>query len=62
MVVLNEMSRFHLAAEALRCVPRLGGRGAELVAQCEARIAAANAYAHEHLEDEADVRDWVWTD
>jgi xylulose-5-phosphate/fructose-6-phosphate phosphoketolase len=62
MVVLNEMSRFHLAAEAIRRVPRLGDRAPALVAECEARIAEANAYAHEHFEDQPEIRDWVWTD
>jgi xylulose-5-phosphate/fructose-6-phosphate phosphoketolase len=62
MVVLNEMSRFHLAAEAIRRVPRLGHRVPALVAECEARIAEANAYAHEHFEDQPEIRDWVWTD
>ena len=62
MVVMNEMSRFHLAAAAIRRVPRLQDRAPALVAECEARIAAATAYAQEHFEDEPDVRDWVWTD
>jgi xylulose-5-phosphate/fructose-6-phosphate phosphoketolase len=62
MCVLNSMSRFHLAAEAIRHVPRLGERAPELIAACEARIADSVAYAHEHLEDEPEIRDWVWTD
>jgi xylulose-5-phosphate/fructose-6-phosphate phosphoketolase len=62
MVVLNEMSRFHLAAEAIRHVPRLRARAPELVAACEARIAEATAYAREHFEDQPEIRDWVWTD
>jgi xylulose-5-phosphate/fructose-6-phosphate phosphoketolase len=62
MVVLNEMSRFHLAAEAIRRVPRFGDRAPALVAECEARIAEANAYAHAHFEDQPEIRDWVWTD
>ena len=62
MVVLNEMSRFHLAAEAIRQVPRLGARAPALIAECEARIAEANAYAHEHFEDQPAIRDWVWSD
>jgi xylulose-5-phosphate/fructose-6-phosphate phosphoketolase len=62
MVVLNEMSRFHLAADAIRCVPRLEGRASDLFAECEARIEASVAYAHEHLEDPPDIRDWVWSD
>jgi xylulose-5-phosphate/fructose-6-phosphate phosphoketolase len=43
-------------------VPRLADRAPALVAQCEARIAEANAYAHEHFEDQPEIRDWVWTD
>jgi xylulose-5-phosphate/fructose-6-phosphate phosphoketolase len=62
MVVLNEMSRFDLAAEAIRRVPRLRDRAPQLIAECKTRIAESVAYAHEHLEDPPDVRDWVWTD
>jgi xylulose-5-phosphate/fructose-6-phosphate phosphoketolase len=62
MVVMNEMSRFHLAAEAIRRVPRLAERAPALVAQCHARIAEATMYAHDHFEDQPDIRDWVWTD
>jgi xylulose-5-phosphate/fructose-6-phosphate phosphoketolase len=62
MVVLNSMSRFHLAAEAIRRVPRLSGRAGDLLAQCESRIEQSVAYAQEHLEDPPEIRDWVWTD
>ena len=62
MVIMNEMSRFHLAAEAIRRVPRLADRAPALMAECEARIAEATAYAREHFEDEPAIRDWVWTD
>jgi len=55
------MSRFHLAMEAIRNVPRLRDRADELVGRLEARIAQSVAYAHEHLEDEPDVRNWTWT-
>jgi xylulose-5-phosphate/fructose-6-phosphate phosphoketolase len=61
MVVLNEMSRFHLAAAAIRRVPRLNPRAAELLAACQAELVRASAYAHEHLEDPPDIRDWIWT-
>jgi xylulose-5-phosphate/fructose-6-phosphate phosphoketolase len=62
MVVLNGMSRFHLAAEAIRRVPRMQDRAPGLVAECDARIAEANAYAHQHFEDQPEIRDWVWSD
>lgn len=62
MVSMNSMSRFHLAAEAIRRVPRLADRAPALIAECEARIAEATAYAYEHLEDQPEIRDWVWTE
>jgi xylulose-5-phosphate/fructose-6-phosphate phosphoketolase len=62
MVVLNEMSRFHLAADALRYVPRLSDRAPELIAELQSKIADSMAYAYEHLEDQPEIRDWVWTD
>jgi xylulose-5-phosphate/fructose-6-phosphate phosphoketolase len=62
MCVLNSVSRFHLAAEAIRRVPRLSDRALGLIADCETRIQASIAYAHEHLEDPPEIRDWVWTD
>jgi xylulose-5-phosphate/fructose-6-phosphate phosphoketolase len=61
MCVLNKMSRFDLAAEAIRRVPRLRHRAPALIAQCRERIAQSVAYAREHLEDEPEIRDWVWS-
>jgi xylulose-5-phosphate/fructose-6-phosphate phosphoketolase len=62
MVVLNSMSRFHLAAEAIRRVPRLKEQAPELVAGFDARIEESVAYAYEHLEDPPEIRNWVWSD
>jgi xylulose-5-phosphate/fructose-6-phosphate phosphoketolase len=62
MVVMNQMSRFHLAAEAIRRVPRLTDRAPGLLAECDARIADATAYGREHFEDQPEIRDWLWTD
>jgi xylulose-5-phosphate/fructose-6-phosphate phosphoketolase len=62
MVSMNQMSRFHLAAEAIRQVPRLRDRAPALLAECDARIAEAATYAHEHLEDQPEITNWVWTD
>ena len=61
MVVLNGMSRYHLAAEALRRVPRMAQSGAALIDECAQQIAGALAYSAEHLEDAPEIRDWVWT-
>jgi xylulose-5-phosphate/fructose-6-phosphate phosphoketolase len=62
MCVLNSMSRFHLAAEAIRRVPRLGDRAPSLIAECDSLIEESVAFAQEHLEDQPEIRDWVWTD
>ena len=55
MVVLNRMSRYHLAKEALR---RASGRRPgwdELTALCDARLAEHETYIREHLEDLPDI-------
>jgi xylulose-5-phosphate/fructose-6-phosphate phosphoketolase len=62
MVVLNAMSRFHLAAEAVRRVPRLGDRASDIIAELDAHIAASATYAYENLEDQPEIRDWVWAE
>jgi xylulose-5-phosphate/fructose-6-phosphate phosphoketolase len=62
MVVLNGMSRYHLAAEALRrCARQREDRTPTLISECEAAIARATAYSREHFEDPPEVRDWTWT-
>ena len=62
MVILNGMSRYHLAAEALRRVPRMQQRAPHLIDECRSLIARAVAYSQEHLEDMPEVRDWTWTE
>ena len=66
MVVLNRISRFHLAAEALRRTaqwnaPEEGADVVELIARCDTAVQEAVRYAREHLEDAPGIRDWVWT-
>ncbi|MEO8222493.1 MAG: phosphoketolase family protein [Specibacter sp.] len=61
MVVLNKMSRYHLALAALG---RVGGHFdgvQELADHCQAMLSNHEAYIHEHLEDMPEIRDWVWT-
>ncbi|HEX6536234.1 MAG TPA: phosphoketolase family protein [Gemmatimonadaceae bacterium] len=60
MVVLNGMSRFHLAALAARHAPRLGARADEVMAFCDASLAEAVRYSRERLEDLPQIRDWTW--
>jgi len=60
MVVLNEMSRFHLCMEAIRRsgYPQAG----PLMEWCQEMLARHQTYTREHFEDMPEVRDWVWTD
>jgi len=59
MVVLNGMSRYDLAVEAVK---RATHPGMPIpLAELHSLIAKAVAYARAHLEDEPALRDWRWT-
>ncbi len=60
MVVLNSMSRFHLAALALKRVPRFRQRADALIAELENDIQKAVAYSREYFEDPPEISNWVW--
>jgi xylulose-5-phosphate/fructose-6-phosphate phosphoketolase len=60
MVVLNRMSRYHLALEALRRAQRAAEGAAELEDHCRAMLARHASYVREHFEDMPEVRDWTW--
>ena len=60
MVVLNRMSRFHLAQEVLRRADRRVAGWDQLTALCERRLAEHRPYIEEHLEDLPDIADWTW--
>jgi xylulose-5-phosphate/fructose-6-phosphate phosphoketolase len=60
MVVLNRMSRFHLAQEVLRRASRRVDGWDRLQRLCEERLAEHGAYIVTHLEDMPDVAEWTW--
>jgi xylulose-5-phosphate/fructose-6-phosphate phosphoketolase len=60
MVVLNKMSRYHLALEALARAPRTPPGAEALTAYCHAQLARHEIYIREHFEDMPEVRDWIW--
>jgi xylulose-5-phosphate/fructose-6-phosphate phosphoketolase len=62
MVVLNEMSRYHLIMEALRRANRFPERIPALMDECRAMLDKHHDYVRTHFEDMPEVRDWVWTD
>jgi xylulose-5-phosphate/fructose-6-phosphate phosphoketolase len=64
MVVLNGMSRYHLAMDALKRIGpecRAQDRAPTLISELEALISRATAYSREHLQDPPEIREWVWT-
>ena len=62
MVVLNKVSRYHLAMEALHRTRGHFSGSEELVRHCQGQLEAHASYIREHFEDLPEVRDWVWTE
>jgi len=62
MVVRNHMSRYNLAAEALRRSTHIFNRAPGLVQTCENLITKAVAYSRENLADPPEISNWAWTD
>jgi xylulose-5-phosphate/fructose-6-phosphate phosphoketolase len=60
MVVLNRMSRYHLAMEAVRRSRRRPPGADELEDHCEAMLARHERHVREHLEDMPEIVDWSW--
>jgi xylulose-5-phosphate/fructose-6-phosphate phosphoketolase len=61
MVVLNEMSRFHLAIDALKHVPRLRFPAADAVNMFNRKLYEHHGYIREHLADMPEIQNWRWT-
>ncbi len=62
MVILNEMSRYHLAMEAVRRVPRFQNDAQALISACSAAIDRAVGYSRAHFEDPPEISGWIWPD
>ncbi len=62
MLVLNKMSRFHLAIAALERVARLGSVAGDAIDALNERLIAHRAYIDAHGLDLPEVRDWRWSD
>jgi len=61
MVVLNGISRYHLAMEALRRARRIPENSPQLVEGFQQKLRDHRAYVEAHLEDMPEVADWVWS-
>jgi xylulose-5-phosphate/fructose-6-phosphate phosphoketolase len=61
MVVLNKMSRFHLAIDALKHVPRLRSQASDAIDMFNQKLYEHHAYIRQHFEDLPEIRNWSWT-
>jgi xylulose-5-phosphate/fructose-6-phosphate phosphoketolase len=61
MVVLNKISRFHLAMDALKYVPRLRSDVSDVIDMFNRKLYEHHVYIREHLEDMPEIRNWHWT-
>jgi xylulose-5-phosphate/fructose-6-phosphate phosphoketolase len=60
MAVLNELDRFHLAADVLDRVPGLGSRVAYPKQWIRDRLLDHKRHIHEYGVDMPEIRDWWW--
>ncbi|SDP97095.1 xylulose-5-phosphate/fructose-6-phosphate phosphoketolase [Mucilaginibacter sp. OK268] len=58
MVVLNQMSRYHLAMEAIKRVPRMQQRADEFMVFCESKLKEHYNYICAHLDDMPEIKNW----
>jgi xylulose-5-phosphate/fructose-6-phosphate phosphoketolase len=62
MVVLNQVSRYHLCILALERARRVQHLAPPLIQECNDMLAKHHSYVRMNFEDMPEVRDWVWTD
>jgi xylulose-5-phosphate/fructose-6-phosphate phosphoketolase len=61
MVVVNRMSRFHLAMDALSYVPRLRSKTSDVIDRYNRKLQEHQAYTRQNLEDMPEIANWRWT-
>jgi xylulose-5-phosphate/fructose-6-phosphate phosphoketolase len=61
MVVLNKMSRFHLAIDALKHVTRLRSEASDAIDMFNRKLYEHNVYIRQHFQDMPEIRNWSWT-
>jgi xylulose-5-phosphate/fructose-6-phosphate phosphoketolase len=60
MVVCNEISRYHLAIEALRRSPRVRSLASEFVSQFKEKLVEHRTYIEANGEDLPEIQEWKW--
>ena len=61
MTVQNEIDRYHLAADAIDRVLRLGSSADHVSQLFRDKLVEHRHYIREHGEDMPEIRDWMWT-
>ena len=61
MVVLNKISRYHLAIEALDRAHTVPAGAEELRQHCRDQLTRHDAYIRKHFEDLPEIREWRWS-
>jgi len=61
MVVLNKMSRFHLAIDGLKHVGRLRSEASDAIDMFNRKLYEHHAYIRQHFQDMPEIRNWSWT-
>ena len=61
MVVLNKMSRFHLAIDALKHIGRLRSQASDAIDMFHRKLYERSVYIREHFQDMPEIRNWSWT-
>jgi xylulose-5-phosphate/fructose-6-phosphate phosphoketolase len=62
MVVLNQMSRYHLAMEAVKRVPRMHQQADGFIRYCEGKLKEHHEYICANLDDMPEIKHWKWSD
>ena len=60
MKVQNKLDRFHLVIDALKYLPELGEKRANLTEWCKDKLIEHKEYIHEYGEDLPEIKDWTW--
>jgi xylulose-5-phosphate/fructose-6-phosphate phosphoketolase len=61
MTVVNELSRYHLAMEALRRAPRMRSVGGDVIQKFEHKLKEHRLWIQSHDEDMPEILNWKWS-